>query len=260
VASIGEIQIPEDEDLELLQALANQAAMAITNARLFEQVSTSHKQLQTLSLRLMEVQESERKHLARELHDEIGQALTYLNLILDSMNESLYDDSVSTNKLETDIKRAHALVGEILSQVREMSLDLRPGMLDDLGILPALLAYLERLSYQDILHVDFRHSGIDRRFNQAIETTVFRVIQEALTNVTRHAQTKNVSVRVWCHSNSLGLQVKDFGIGFDTEKVLKNAHTAGLAGIKERIALCDGQITIESNPKEGTCITAEIPI
>ncbi|MFC1878478.1 sensor histidine kinase, partial [Chloroflexota bacterium] len=104
------------------------------------------------------------------------------------------------------------------------------------------------------------HSGIGRRFSQQIETTVFRVIQEATTNVVRHAQTDQVVVRVWFHSQSLGLQIKDFGLGFDPAAIRTSGRTTGLSGIEERIALCNGQLTIETQYQQGTNITAEIPI
>jgi signal transduction histidine kinase len=180
--------------------------------------------------------------------------------MLDSIGSSLLSEDISNDKLKTEIEQAHQLVQGILGQVRELSLDLRPGMLDDLGILPTLLAFLDRLERQEILKIDFKHKGMDRRFNTQIETAVFRVIQEAITNVTRHAKTQEVSVRLWCQSDSLGLQVKDTGVGFNPENVLTSLRTAGLAGIKERITLCGGNLTIESKPNEGTCITAEIPI
>jgi PAS domain S-box-containing protein len=223
--------------------------------RLHRQVQTANARLQALSLRLLEVQESERRHLARELHDEIGQQLTGLKLILD-MNAFAPGKPVRTSLVE-----AQELLGQLMQQVRELSLSLRPAMLDDLGLLPALIWHLERYTSQTGVQVNFKHSGIERRrLAPAVETAAYRIVQEALTNVARYAQVKEVSVRLWRETDALQLEVVDRGLGFNPHEVLAAARSNGLAGMSERAKLIGGQFKIESTRGVGTRLTAILPV
>jgi signal transduction histidine kinase len=151
-------------------------------------------------------------------------------------------------------------VREVLQQVREMSLRLRPAMLDELGLVPALLAHFERFNAASNIRVDFRHSGLYDRFPSSIENAVFRMVQESLTNVARYAGVQEVSVRLLAEQDLLVAQVRDQGIGFDPELRLAERASSGLSGMSERITLCGGQLTVESAPGQGTCLTAEFPI
>ena len=223
--------------------------------RLHREVQTANARLQALSLRLLDVQEAERRHLARELHDEIGQQLTGLKLILD-MNAFQPGKPARASLTE-----ATELLGQLMQQVRELSLSLRPAMLDDLGLLPALIWHLERYTSQTGVQVEFHHSGIDRRrLAPAVETAAYRIVQEALTNVARYAQVKSVSVRLWREPNRLHLEVVDMGAGFEPQEVLGAAYTNGLAGMSERAALIGGQFKIESSRGVGTRLTAMLPL
>jgi histidine kinase/GAF domain-containing protein len=172
------------DDEAILVQLAQMASIAVEKARLFEEVHHSRERLQALSQRLLEVQETERRSIARELHDEIGQVLTGLKLTL----------GMSTH----DLSYAQALANDLIARVRDLSLALRPAMLDDLGLLPALLWLFERYSAQTNVHVDCKHVGLEgRRFGAALETASFRIVQEALTNVARHARVpKSVHTRI----------------------------------------------------------------
>jgi signal transduction histidine kinase len=206
-----------------------------------------------VSIRLMEVQETERRHLARELHDEIGQLLTGLRLML-----RLNGDS--DKPLETRLEQARTTVDDLLGRVRGLSFDLRPTDLDDLGLLPALLALFERYTAQTGVVVSFKHQGMERRFAPDVETGAYRIVQEALTNVARHACVTEVTVRVWADAEKLNLQVEDRGCGFDPEAVLKGPRSSGLVGMQERSRLLRGRLTIESAPGSGTTISAELPL
>jgi signal transduction histidine kinase len=239
----------------VLQSFANQAAVAIQNARLFEQVRAAGERLQTLSRQLLEVQEAERRHIARELHDEIGQALTALKLLLD-MSTRLPADEVTAS-----LDEAQALINGLVALVRDLSLDLRPAMLDDLGLLPALLWHFDRYTAQTSVCVTFKHTGLEgRRFAPEIETAAYRIVQEALTNVARHAGVSEVAVRLWTDQDALSVQIKDLGTGFDPEAALASGTTTGLAGMRERAVLLGGQLTVESVPAAGTCVMAELPL
>lgn len=223
--------------------------------RLFDEIHQNHERLQTLSRRLVEIQETERRHIARELHDEIGQALTGLHLVLEMVARIPASDEISRRLVE-----AHEMVGDLMARVRELSLNLRPAMLDDLGILPTLRWYFQRYTSQTNVRVAFKHSGMDRRFAPEIETVVYRVIQEALTNVARYAGVDDVTVRLWSDQHSLGVQIEDEGAGFDTEAALAKNTSSGLAGMHERVLLLNGEFSIESSPGSGTCVIVEMPL
>jgi signal transduction histidine kinase len=260
VASINEVRLPGPEELNLLVALADQASIAISKARLFEQVSESRKRLQILSDKLVEIQEAERRNLAIELHDQIGQMLTSLRLNLDLAVRSLPTGQLSVNETQKQLNRANDTAAQLLSRIREISLDLRPTLLDDLGLLPALLVQFERFTARTNIQVHFKHSGLENRFSSQIETAAFRVIQEALTNVARHAKTGDAFVRMWADPQFLRLQVEDHGVGFDQQVALTSNLTSGLSGMQERVSLCNGQFEIESEPEQGTCLTVELPL
>ncbi len=240
--------------LPLLTTFANQAAIAIVNAQLFERVRAGRERLQTLSHRLVEVQETERQRIARELHDEVGQLLTGLKLTLE-ISVRLPADAVRAR-----LGEAQALIGELMTRVRDLSLDLRPAMLDDLGLLPALLWHFERYAAQTNVEVTFEHTGLEGRFAPEVETAAYRIVQEALTNVARHAGVSEVTVRLWASQDTLGVQIEDQGAGFDPEAALASGATSGLAGMRERPVLLGGQLTVESAPGAGTRVTAELPL
>lgn len=210
--------------------------------------------LQALSSRLLDVQETERKHLARELHDEIGQSLTGLRLLLRLNGDSL------PAALKTRFEQARTIVDDLLARVRRLSFDLRPADLDQLGLLPALLALFERYTTQTGILVNFKHQGVEGRFASQVETGAYRIVQEALTNAARYAGVAGVTVRVWTDADKLNLQVEDRGCGFDPDTVLKAPRSSGLIGMQERIMLLGGRVTIESSPGAGTTITAELPL
>jgi PAS domain S-box-containing protein len=223
--------------------------------QLFCEVEAARSRLELLSRRLVAVQEAERRHLARELHDHIGQELTALKLNLDRCASASADASAGV------IQEARGRVDHLVKLVREMSLDLRPTMLDDLGLVPALHWHFDRFFGTSGVRVDFKHTGVtERRFAPDIETAAYRVVQEALTNVVRHSGAKEVTVRLWTSHNSLSVQVEDPGVGFEPEKVLARGVSSGLAGIRERAALLGGRVRIESAPGSGTHLTAEFPV
>ncbi len=199
VATIGETRQFSQDELVLLISLADPATLAIVNARLFEQVRAGRTRLQDLSRQLLETQEAERRRLARELHDEIGQLLTGLKLALDL-------------GAAAGLSEAQALVADLIAKVRTLSLDLRPAMLDDLGLLPALKWLFDRYTAQTQIRVNFKHTGIEsRRFPPEVETALYRLAQEALTNVARHAGVREAAVRVWATPEALGVQIEDRG-------------------------------------------------
>jgi PAS domain S-box-containing protein len=219
-----------------------------------EALKKSAEQLKTLSRRLMEVQELERRNIALELHDEIGQVLTGLKFTLEVSTK------LPVAEVGDSLAQARGLVNDLMARVRKLSLDLRPAMLDDLGLLPTLLWHIEHYTAQTHIRVNFKHSGLEQnRFAPEVETVAYRVVQEALTNVARHANVHEATVRVWTHQDTLAIEVADAGRGFDLEAVV-GCETSGLTGMRERAMLAGGQLKLESNVGEGTRLLAELSI
>ncbi|MGZ7079183.1 MAG: PAS domain S-box protein, partial [Thermoanaerobaculia bacterium] len=236
-------------DLELLTTVAHDVSIAITNASLFEEARNANERLQELSHRLLVVQEQERRHLGRELHDQIGQMLTGLKLRL----ASLHDSPPTTESLDD----AEALVGDLMARIRTLTLELRPPMLDDRGLVAALVWHTDRYAAETGIEVDFRHSVMERLDNE-IEIAAFRIIQEAMTNAARHAHPSHVRVRAWLAADRLLAEIEDDGSGFASSSV-SELQTAGLTGMRERAALVGGTIVIDSTPGIGTRIAVDLP-
>ena len=207
-------------------------------------------ELRSLRRRLVNVQEDERRHLSHELHDEIGQELTGLGYLVERMMRSAGPGEASTSAM------AKETVDRLLEKVRDLSMNLRPAMLDDLGLIPTLAWLANRFSTNGV-DVDFKHSGLDARFDPEVETVAFRVAQEALTNVARHANS-GAALAVRFKNDAISLTVEDKGVGFDPETLPLYA-TAGLAGMRERVALIGGSLEIISSPGRGTRISAVLP-
>ncbi len=219
-----------------------------------EALKKSAEQLKTLSRRLMEVQELERRNIALELHDEIGQVLTGLKLTLEVSTK------LPASEVGGSLTQASGLVNELMARVRKLSLDLRPAMLDDLGLLPTLLWQIEHYTAQTHIKVNFKHSGLEKqRFAPEVETAAYRVVQEALTNVARHANVHEATVRVWTDHDKLSIEVVDEGLGFDLDTVVA-CETSGLTGMRERATLAGGQLKLESTVGDGTRLLAELSV
>ncbi|MEJ7902201.1 MAG: PAS domain S-box protein, partial [Thermomicrobiales bacterium] len=213
---------------------------------LARQVALATTELRALSRQLIVVQEEERQHLARELHDEIGQALTALRLQISAARRG------STVKLE----EAEAIVHELTSRVSQLSMDLRPAALDTLGLIPALLWHSQRYEARTGVRVDLRHHGLELRLPPEVEIAAYRVVQEALTNVARHAGTDTVSVQLLA-DDRLTIVIRDRGHGFDTAIT---SAAGGLGGMRERVELLGGDFWIETADGAGVVVTADIPI
>ncbi|MBL8058738.1 MAG: PAS domain-containing protein, partial [Anaerolineales bacterium] len=240
-----------EADQPAYTVLARYLAIALEHARLVEALQTSQGRLAALSLGLVEVQEAERRAVARELHDEIGQALTGLRLLLENT-------VTRTDRLE--LAEARAVLTDLIGRVQALSLDLRPAILDDLGLEPALRWHLQRFQARTGLRVDLSTRGLDRRFDNLVETTAYRIVQEALTNIVRHAGVGQAWVRAWVTAERLGLEITDEGRGFDVPAALAAHLSTGLSAMRERIQLLGGRLEIDAIPGEGTRILAELPL
>lgn len=211
--------------------------------------------LQALSQDLVTVQESERRRIGLELHDGIGQVLTGLRMRLAALR------SVPADGVRVAVEDAAKLVDEAITGLRSLSQSLRPAVLDDLGLLPALVSHVDHWSRQTNIHVDLEHRGIEqRRFGAAAETAAYRVVQEALTNVARHASTGRARVFAFADADTLHVEIEDPGVGFDASAMTPRGAMHGIGGMRERVGLLGGDLSVESTPGRGCRLHAAIPL
>ena len=218
----------------------------------------ARSRLQWLSRRLLEVQENERRWLARELHDEIGQILTAAKIDLQVLRRDPLSGDLAA-RLDDNI----AMLDGCLNQVRNLSLHLRPSILDDLGLVAALHWQMERQSERVGFQARLIAADLPGRFDPDLETTCFRIAQEALTNITRHAQASNVEIDLRVQEDEVLLTIRDDGVGFDVDRALADAthgKSFGILGMQERVALLDGKLAINSESKRGTIVTVRLPL
>jgi signal transduction histidine kinase len=228
---------------------------ASTIARDVTEQKQAEQALQSFSRRLIEAQEAERQNIARELHDEIGQVLTAVRINLQSLGRS------ASSKSALPIDDSLAIVDEALNRVRELSLNLRPPVLDNLGLSSALRWYVDRYARRSGIVADLQTDLDGRRLRRELETACFRIAQEALTNIARHAQATHVLVRLKCTNGNLDLKIRDNGVGFDVGALIKDSHSAlGLRGMEERAVAARGHLIIDSAPRRGTEVRASFPL
>ncbi len=243
---------------EVIQEVTDHLAIALQNARLFEQVTVDRQRLKDLSSQLLETQETERRVLAHELHDEIGQALTAVKLSLRRL-ERLVDPALAGALLDDCV----AITDNALQQVRNLSLDLRPSMLDDLGLVPALRWYVGRHAERTGLTERFTCDADLSQLSAQIKTACFRIVQEALTNVARHAQAQTVRIALVVSAQRLHLTIQDDGIGFNIDALRYakfHGTSLGLLGMEERSLLIGGHLSFTSTPGQGTVVNLSVPL
>ena len=266
VISLGEMRgwerVPFTADqVRLCQAMGNQTAIAIRNAQLLNAGMKHRRDLQRLSTELINAQEDERRRLSRELHDEMGQALTMMSINLAAIEKELPSELAPT--IRERLAETTSLADQTLDQIRELSLDLRPSTLDELGLVPTLRWYVNRYTRRLNIEVELEAIDFEERLTPEMETAVYRVVQEALTNVARHAQASRVHVRLERKESAVVAFINDNGKGFDAEKITGSEapeHGVGLLGIRERVSSLGGSFSIQSGPGQGTRLTIEIPL
>jgi len=240
-------------DQQWAESVTALAAAAVHNAWLYEQVQENRARLRALSRRLVEVQEQERFHIARELHDEAGQGLASVMVGLRLIER----DSTDTAAVIARCQEVKQIADEVLENLHRLSMDLRPAALDHLGLVAALRQHAEMVSDLHKLPVQFAVVGSIERMGDETETAIYRIVQEALTNIVRHAQATRVDVLLERRGDNLVVVVEDNGVGIDQT----HAHSdqLGVVGMHERAEMLGGQITIESAPGKGTTVYLEVP-
>ena len=214
----------------------------------------ANRQLKLLSRRRVKVQEEERRHLARELHDEIGQALTAAKINLQAAMEE--PDQAKSKR----IHETTAILERLLGQVRQISLNLRPSTLDDLGLVPALRSLLDEQGRRASVAVRFSAKNMPENLDPEIQTTCFRIAQEAITNAVRHARATQIRVELSQENGNLRLQIRDNGTGFDAESAQAQTIGLGLVGMKERAALVGGRTRIIASRGKGATVDVTLPL
>ncbi|HEY81899.1 MAG TPA: GAF domain-containing protein [Dehalococcoidia bacterium] len=247
------------EDVRLLEGIAVQIATAIENARLHQEVQNKEKVRGELLSEIFSIQEGERKRIARELHDETSQVLASLTASLQAASNTL---PTNVDKAKALLEKAQRLSISILDEIHRLIYELRPTLLDDLGLVAATRWLVDNILGDAGVAVDFKTSGRERRLPPQLETTLFRVIQEAVYNISRHAQAKNAQITLHFKRGKVRVGIKDDGVGFDVKEAISSKERPrglGLLGMKERIELIRGSLSISSRPGSGTEINIEIP-
>jgi signal transduction histidine kinase len=202
---------------------------------------------------LVEIQEEDRRAIARELHDRLGQSLAVLKLLLgEAMNPPL-------DKMRYTLGEAQSLVNEMMSLTRELSLELRPKMLDDLGLLPALLYLFESYTARTRVAVKFEHYGLHKKFPPETGLAAYRIVKEALDNAAASAGVTEARVLAWSDRRVLSVRIEDRGKGFDPSPIPAD-RLCGINGMRGRALVAGGVFTIASTPGQGTVVTAELPL
>jgi signal transduction histidine kinase len=247
-------------DLTLFVTVAGHLATALENLRLYNEVKDKERLRGELLSRLIHAHEEERFRIARELHDQVSQSLTGLTMSLTAAEEAGTTDPARVRAAITSLRE---VAEGTLEDVRKIIFDLRPTLLDDLGLIPAVRHYARTLLEAQGMEVRFQAAGFgQQRLPSAVETTVFRVAQEAITNVARHSHAHVVTIAVTLQDGVVRLQVGDDGIGFDAPALLaaSGRRRLGIAGMKERVTLLGGHLEIRSAPREGTVVTMVVPV
>jgi len=247
--------------LEITQRKAAEAALLKSEhhySQLLKKSDSLQEQLRRLSRQVLSAQEEERRRISRELHDVIAQTLTGINIRLATLKKQA---AVSTRGLDRNIARTQRLVEKSVNIVHEFARELRPAVLDDLGLIPALLSFVKLFSKRTRIHVELKiFAGVEQLENNQ-RTTLYRVAQEALTNVSRHAHASRVEVNIQKVTDGVCMKIGDNGKSFEVERVLnaRGQKRLGLLGMRERLEMVGGRFAIDSTPGEGTTITAWLP-
>ena len=254
----GPISLLARQNEETLISLANQGASALENARLYADLAERENRLQDLIRKLITAQEEERRKVSYEVHDGLAQTAAGAHQLLQAFARRHPPDSEQGRK---DLDRVLQLVQQTVGEARYVIADLRPTALDDLGLGAAVRLQVEKISAEGC-EVDYEEALGEERLPAEVETALFRITQEALTNVRKHAPSTRVKISLRQLNNYVQLQVRDWGPGFDPERATDGGgpgERLGLSSMRERVALLGGNLEIRSRPGEGTEVVAEIP-
>ncbi|HWP81419.1 MAG TPA: PAS domain S-box protein [Bacteroidota bacterium] len=246
-------------ELRLLTSMSEKSSLALANAELYESLRLREKELEILSGARVEAQEEERKRIAREIHDGLGQMLTAIKFNIEILEDNKSLPADDRRRIE-DMK---ALLDSVMTEAREISYNLMPSVLVDFGLAPALQLLAEQTSRRNKINVLFHASGLNERLNPQLEISLYRIAQEALNNIVKHAQAKEAVMQIVCSPTSVTLTIEDDGKGFEAKNAMfapDQKRGMGLSGMRERALSFNGKFTVESSPSKGTEIIVEIPL
>jgi signal transduction histidine kinase len=248
-----------ESDKPGVAAFAHQAAIAVENARLLEQVRAGRERLHRLAKQIVTTQEEERQRLSRELHDEAGQALTALKIDLELIKSDISKDS---SELRERLNKAVDLIDVTMERLRSLAQGLRPPALDMAGLDVTLEDYCQDFALRTAIDVTYGGTKFPELID-VTKVTLYRFLQEALTNIARHAEASQVRVRAQVKGDEASLSVEDNGIGFDAASLmsdLRQGQHIGLLGLRERLEMVGGWLEIDSQPGKGTRLAAHVPL
>jgi len=246
-----------EQDLHLLGSLGNFLGGAVDNTRLLMTIHKHREELKGLTARLFQSQELERRRIARELHDEAGQALTGINFTLETIGKGLSAESDSIRRLIDDVKKQ---INRTYQDIRRLSYTLHPALLSDLGLEPALDSYMAGIAKHSEMTIDFKMVGFKKRLNPEIETVLYRLSQEALTNTIKHSGAKHFRLSIIKSYPHIIFAAEDDGVGFDSSEFIKHKDTLGLLSMRERASMLGGSFSLRTSKGNGTRIRIKIPI
>jgi PAS domain S-box-containing protein len=249
-----------EERIELHQAFANQAAMALENARLYTSVRTQREELRSLASRLAQVEETERRNIARELHDRVGQNLTALSINLNILRNLVPVEDMEN--ITPFLDDSQTLIERTSRRIRDVMAELRPPELDDYGLAAALRWFSASFAVRNPIEIEAPVGDLDPRPPGEVETGLFRIAQEALTNIAKHAQATRATITLSQEPDKIRMTIADNGIGFDLLSIstYTDRKKWGLLNMRERVEALGGQIRIESTPGQGTWVIVEVAL
>jgi signal transduction histidine kinase len=253
ILSLNETKSFSERDLAILTAIGRQAGIAIENSYLYEN-------MRFYARKITQAQESERKRIARELHDDTIQSLIALSRRIEALRVS---EEALPKETVTHIQALQQTTVEVIQSVRRFSQALRPSILDDLGLLPTLEELTTELNRQDGLQAEFWVHGEERRLSAEVELTLFRIVQEALNNVRKHAKASRVVTVVELSDGYIRVTVQDNGVGFRPPTLAEHptgTSKLGLIGMLERARLLGGILIVDSAPDQGTKVIVNVPV
>lgn len=252
-----------DRDIHVLHSTGDLLGLAIEQARLYEQLRKGRERYKQLARLAVMAQEEERKRLSRELHDETSQALSGLALNLQAVIEMVEMAGIQDTRIKETLKKAHELAIHVSNEVHRLIVNLRPTLLDTLGLIPALRQHAESTLVPMGINVAFQFDDMEMALPRDVETGLFRWAQGAIGNIQQHSKATSASISLTINDSEIVLCVSDNGVGFDVSQIRgieASGRGAGVFGMKERVKLLGGNCVIQSEPGKGTMFIARVPI
>ncbi len=252
-----------ERDMLVLDSIGDQLGIAVEQANLYEQLRRSRERYRRLAQQILVAQEEERRRIARELHDDTSQTLSGLALNLQALVEMTDMTNVNNAEFKARLKKALSLAVQIGSEVSRLIADLRPTLLDTLGLIPAIRHYAETNLSPAGINVSFKFDESLSKFSPQVEAGLFRIIQGTAGNILHHSKAKNVNISLQRQGDEIVLQITDDGVGFEVSQITRieeSGRGAGLFSMKERTRQLGGRCHIDSHPGQGTRINVIVPL